>query len=172
MAIDKLDLCKVIADVLANGQHDAQEVYGMLILLLRLHDKQQDAIQHLPASDEPSSNIEQSMLMQPRKMDETTQYEFKRVGITIPFQIANNILPRTKMSSQACDALHIRILEILEPGPLTTRQVATRLGIDMNDKACRNIIGGHIRFMQRNGYITDVYINDTTKRNALWQVNK
>lgn len=172
MAIDKLDLCKVIADVLANGQHDAQEVYGMLILLLRLHDKQQDATRHLPASDEPSPNIEQSMLMQPRKMDETTQYEFKRVGITIPVQIANNILPRTKMSSQACDALYLCILDILKPGPLTTRQVATRLGIAFSDKRLRDTIGSHMRFMQRNGYITDVYVNDTTKRNALWQVNK
>ena len=172
MAIDKLDLCKVIADVIANKPHDAQEVYGMLIVLLRLHDKQQNTIQHLPASNEPSSNIEQSMLMQPRKMDETTQYEFKRVGITIPVQIANNILPRTKMSSQACDALHIRILEILEPGPLTTRQVATRLGITFSNKRLRDTIGSHMRFMQRNRYITDVYINDTTKRHALWQVNK
>lgn len=148
MAIEELDLCKLIANELANhGPHDEQEVYGMLILLLRLHDGRQS------------------------KVANTTQHEIKRVEVAAPVQHTNNIQPPTKMPAQDRDALHIRILDILEAGPLTTRQVCTRLGIAIDDVAQRNKIGAHMRWLQRNGYITDVYINDKTKRNALWRIH-
>lgn len=37
--IDELALCKLIAHELSNGPHTVEEIYGMLILILRLRDK-------------------------------------------------------------------------------------------------------------------------------------
>ena len=38
-AIDELALCKLIAHELSYGPHTIEEIYGMLILILRLRDK-------------------------------------------------------------------------------------------------------------------------------------
>lgn len=38
--IDELALCKLIAHELSEGPHSVEEIYGMLILILRLKDKQ------------------------------------------------------------------------------------------------------------------------------------
>jgi len=37
--MDELDLCKLIASELAEGPHTVEEIYGMLMLILRLKDK-------------------------------------------------------------------------------------------------------------------------------------
>jgi|688.fasta_scaffold272444_6 hypothetical protein len=37
--MDELDLCKLIASELVEGPHTVEEIYGMLILILRLKDK-------------------------------------------------------------------------------------------------------------------------------------
>lgn len=37
--IDELALCKLIAHELSEGPHSVEEIYGMLILILRMKDK-------------------------------------------------------------------------------------------------------------------------------------
>jgi hypothetical protein len=37
--LDELDLCKLIASELEHGPHTVEEIYGMLLLILRLKDK-------------------------------------------------------------------------------------------------------------------------------------
>lgn len=160
MRIDELDLCKLIADELANhGPHDEQEVYGMLILLLRLRDGRQD---------KPSPSVSDAI----EQVFRNTHSLVHASPVTSSVQSKQDtILPPTKMRAQDRDALHIRILGMLETEPLTTRQVCTRLGIAIDDKTQRDIIGAHLRWLYNNVYITNVNAADTTKRNALWRVH-
>lgn len=39
--IDELALCKLIAHELSEGPHSVEEIYGMLILILRMKDQEQ-----------------------------------------------------------------------------------------------------------------------------------
>ncbi len=178
--IDELDLCKLIANELADhGPHDEQEVYGMLILLLRLRDERQNKVAETTQCEikrvevtAPSVNdITEQAFRNTPPVNSFVSKEYKPVVYSAQSK-RDTILAPTKMSSQDRDALHIRILDLLETAPLTTRQIATRLGVAIDDMRRRDKIQAHIRWLQRNGYIIDTRMNSKPKRHALWQVAK